>query len=252
MGKAIRGILFDLGDTLLDFGPVRINRLFVEGARRGYHYLRDLDKPLPHKFIYLLRQLWAVRWAYVKSRIRGREFNSLELLDRQARRMGHPLEPDEALELAWRFYSPLKERARIESDLHEALGQLQTMGLELGIVSNTFLPAEVLDRHLAEEDLLAYFPQRLYSCQLGHRKPDRRIFQQGLEMIGLAPEETLFVGDTPKEDIRGASDVGMVTVLKDPTGRRRRRRPRADFVIDRIAELPAVIRQARADDQVDA
>ncbi|MFP4354818.1 MAG: HAD family hydrolase [Phycisphaerae bacterium] len=241
MGKAIRGILFDLGDTLLDFGSVRINRLFVQGARNAYYYVRDLGKPLPSKPVYLLRQLWAVRWSYLKSLMTGREFDSLALLKRQAEKMGHPLSEPEAVELAWRFYLPLREMATIENDLHQTLAAMQRRGLKLGIVSNTFLPAEVLDRHLDEEDLRKYFDTRVYSCQVGHRKPHRLIFQKALELISLPAEEVMFVGDTPKEDVRGAKDMRMVTVLKDPDQRKSHRRPWADYTIGRIAQLLPIL-----------
>ena len=43
----VKGILFDLGNTLLDFGRVDILRLFKDGAQQAYSYLKELDQPLP-------------------------------------------------------------------------------------------------------------------------------------------------------------------------------------------------------------
>ena len=40
--RVVRGILFDLGDTLVDFGPIDTTALFARGARLAYGYLRRL------------------------------------------------------------------------------------------------------------------------------------------------------------------------------------------------------------------
>nr|WP_277553515.1 HAD family hydrolase [Halobaculum sp. YSMS11] len=73
-------------------------------------------------------------------------------------------------------------------------------------------------------------------------KPDERAFCALLESLGTAPEETVFVGDHPDEDIRGAAALGINTVQvvegeDDPA-------PEADAVVTpkRIAaDLPRIV-----------
>lgn len=44
-------------------------------------------------------------------------------------------------------------------------------------------------------------------------KPDPRIFQAFVERVGVAPEQVLYVGDSPYDDAHGAKLAGMRTVL---------------------------------------
>lgn len=241
MTQRIRGILFDLGDTLLDFGEIDAVELFTAGARRAYVYLQELDQPLPDFRAYLRRQLWAVRWNYFKSHVTGREFNSLELIGRIGRRFGQQLTREQLLELAWLWYEPLSEMATMEEGLPEMLAGLRAAGLSLGLVSNTFVPAPVLDRHLCQEGLLEYLPARVYSCDVGYRKPRPAIFAAALRRTGLEAGETMFVGDSPRTDIEGAHRMGMISVLKDPTARYANGQTRATHRIRSILELPEIV-----------
>lgn len=43
-------------------------------------------------------------------------------------------------------------------------------------------------------------------------KPDRRAFEALLEGLGTNPEETVYVGDHPVEDVRGGTEAGLRTV----------------------------------------
>jgi putative hydrolase of the HAD superfamily len=44
------------------------------------------------------------------------------------------------------------------------------------------------------------------------RKPHPAIFERALEVLDVAPENALFVGDRLFEDVRGAAELGMTTV----------------------------------------
>ena len=61
--------------------------------------------------------------------------------------------------------------------------------------------------------LLDYFDPIIVSGDYGYRKPDRRLFQAALEKIGVAAENTMYVGNDVYRDIFGAREMGMTTVL---------------------------------------
>jgi putative hydrolase of the HAD superfamily len=239
----ITGILFDLGDTLLDFGKVDIRSLFEQGAHLAYEYLQELGMPLPSFGRFHRQQNWAIRWKYFRSRISRREFNSLDVIGRLGLRMGHELSPDQYQELAWRWYRPLSQCATMEDGTPRLLRDLADAGLKLGLVSNTFVPSAVLDRHLRETGLLEMLPVRIYSCDARHRKPHRRIFRLALDALGTPPEATLFVGDSLRADIAGANRAGMISVLKDPLGLYEPQRIRPAHVINQLAELREIVAQ---------
>lgn len=243
MAKTITAILFDLGDTLLDFGKVDLPRLFNEGARLAYDYLATLGKPLPEFERYRRRHLRAIHWHELKSRLTGREFNSLHLMESLCRRMNLRLSREQLLEVCWLWYEPLSRVASTEEGLVDMLRDLQALGLKIGVVSNTFIPGEVLDRHLKDVQLLEHLPMRIYSCNVGRRKPHARVFTEALRRMESQPEETLFVGDSPKADIRGAKRMGMLSVLKDRAGRHVNSRHRPDHTIGSILELPPIVAQ---------
>ena len=237
----IKGILFDLGDTLLDFGKVNVSGLFRLGARLTYDYLHDLSQPLPSFAQYHRRQLRAFRWRTLKSRITRREFNALDLIGQLTSRMGHDLTGEQMLELAWLMYLPLSRRASIESGVRPMLAEFTRKGLTLGVISNTCIPGQALDRHLQEEHLLELLPMRVYSCDVGFRKPGREIFMAAMERTGLRPTETMFVGNSLRADIRGANRVGMITVLKDPANRHRCSWVRPAHRIRQVVELESLV-----------
>jgi len=241
MARRVKGILFDFGDTLVDFGQPDVASVFEAGARLTYEYLQSLSKLLPSFVAYHRRQLRALRWNYFKSKLTRREFNSLDLLGRLATRMGHQLTDDQMLELAWLWYEPLSRSASVEDGLRDMLRRLGECGIKLGLVSNTFVPAAVLDRHLEQLGLLELLPVRVYSCQVGYRKPHPDIFAIALHRAGLEASEALFVGDSLRADIFGANRAGMISVLKDPAGRHNHDPIRPRHRIQTLRELPGIL-----------
>lgn len=241
MQRRVRGILFDLGDTLLDFGHLDVPSLFEAGAKLAYDYLKDLGHALPAFAKYHRQQLWAIRWNYFKSRFTRREFNVLEILGNLSAKMGNRISEQEAIELAWLWYRPLSQCATAEDGMHEMLAEFRDAGLKLGIISNTFVPGAILDRHLAEENLLDLLPVRVYSCNVRFRKPQREIFEIALEQSGLKASETMFVGDSIRADIHGPNDLGMISILKDPSDKHANASSGADHRIRRLAELTDIV-----------
>jgi len=85
------------------------------------------------------------------------------------------------------------------------------------------------------------FDTTLVTGELAAGKPDAAAFEALLAELGTAPDETVFIGDTPDEDISGADEAGIhtVQVLFDDGPQKD---PRADVYIqrDRLAtDLPA-------------
>jgi len=63
--------------------------------------------------------------------------------------------------------------------------------------------------------LLGYFDPIVVSGDHGFRKPDPRLFQLALDGLGVAAENTLYVGNDMYRDIYGAREVGLSTVMFD-------------------------------------
>ncbi|MBI4328354.1 MAG: HAD family hydrolase [Chloroflexi bacterium] len=57
-----------------------------------------------------------------------------------------------------------------------------------------------------------HFETVVYSEAEEVYKPHPRLFQRALERLGIEPEQALFAGDSPTEDVVGATSVGIPTV----------------------------------------
>lgn len=130
-----------------------------------------------------------------------------------------------------RFRSPdagparQSERGGIEPrpGIVELIRWLGGSGLLLGLAANQ--PARVV----GELDALGcgqYFSHREVTGHHRLRKPDVRLFLRACEDLGVAPEETVMVGDRIDNDIAPARWLGM-TAIRLRTGRHRDQQPRA-------------------------
>jgi len=94
----------------------------------------------------------------------------------------------------------------------ETLNGLTDRGIELAVISNW-------DRRLPEIlqslDLMQYFNVVTVSAIAGVEKPAAEIFSRTLDEIGVAPDKTLHVGDSPLEDYTGAENAGLGAALID-------------------------------------
>lgn len=241
MATRINAVLFDLGETILNFGKVNTNRLFGNGAKLTYEYLRSLSQPVGNFKIYSRKYLSAIRWKYWLSLFTGKDFNALELLKKIGVSQGLNLSEEQWRHILWLWYEPLSKVANIESDIKDTLIKLKQKGLKLGIVSNTFINASALEMQLGHFGLLDFFEVRLYSYRFAFRKPDLRIFKTAAEKIDESCENIMFVGDRINKDVKPALRAGMTAVLKKAYTNFGKRLPGGAYCIENISELPALI-----------
>jgi HAD superfamily hydrolase (TIGR01509 family) len=244
--RIIKAVLFDLGDTLLNFGRIRANTVFRQSARLTYNYLVSCGQPAGNFAWYCLRNLIAVRLHCLWSGLTGRDFDAMSLLKKSGVRRGYKLSEDQWRQVGWLWYEPLGKLVKVEPDIKNTLVKLRKMGLKLGILSNTFVSAGSLDRHLSELGILDFFPYRLYSYQFKFRKPDRRIFEAAIDKMGVLAANILFVGDRLEVDIWPAIKAGMRAVLKSAYTNVGRQPPADVWKIERIADLPGLIEKVNA------
>jgi HAD superfamily hydrolase (TIGR01549 family) len=239
--ERVKAVLFDIGETLLNFGKVDTMRLFGQGARSTYDFLIQQQQPVARFWLYCLQNFFSLRWHYLLSNIIGKDFNGLELLQHIHEKHGAHLSAQQWQELSWLWYEPLGQAAHIEPDIQPMLARLRDQGLKLGILSNTFVHSSTLERHLDQLGWLDFFQVRLYSYEFSFRKPDVRIFQEGSRRIGEKMENILYVGDRINKDIRPALRLGMHAVLKRTYTNAGRSLPQGTWIIERLMELPGVI-----------
>jgi putative hydrolase of the HAD superfamily len=122
----------------------------------------------------------------------------------------------------------------------EGLAKLVDTGVPVGVVSNS---DGTIERRLKEMGILQVGPGRgvevrcvIDSGGVGVEKPDPRIFDFALDVLGLSSESVWYVGDTPAFDIVGARRAGLVPILMDPFG------VNGDFEVECVRSLGEVAR----------
>ena len=95
---------------------------------------------------------------------------------------------------------------RIEPEILDMLNKITTLGLRLGLISNTD-GSEVLDWQ--NSPLARFFEVTIFSHAVGIVKPDPRIYQHACKNLDVAPSDCIFIGDGNSDELQGAAQVGM-------------------------------------------
>jgi putative hydrolase of the HAD superfamily len=96
----------------------------------------------------------------------------------------------------------------------------------------------VLQKGKVEE----HFQHIVISDEYGWRKPHPRIFTDALAALSVEPQEALFVGDSPLDDIVGAKRVGMdIAWVNAPEVELPGGIPTPDYVVRALPELQTVL-----------
>ena len=83
---------------------------------------------------------------------------------------------------------------------------------KLGLISN-FTYAPVIYAGIRKLGINQFFNAILVSEEVGWRKPNTKIFEEALRRLEVTAKETVYVGDSPLEDIKGAKAIGIKTVF---------------------------------------
>jgi putative hydrolase of the HAD superfamily len=181
-----RAVIFDLWDTLVDFDPVA-GRAFQDqvAARLG----RDPDD-------------FAALW------FEGRAQRESGTLHDYLLEIGAP--EDLVEELVTLRRDSTRNLLVPRRGALETLVELRAQGRRVGLIT---VCSEDVPDVWNETPFADLFDATVFSCSVGLRKPDPRIYRLAFEKLGVEPEETIFVGDGANDELAGAQRVGMQAVL---------------------------------------
>jgi putative hydrolase of the HAD superfamily len=256
MSVPVRAVVFDLFDTLVDLHiekiqPVEVHGRRVAGTAPALH--EALGRALPGiDFDRFVETLGEVDREFRESRYaQGLELPTLERFETFLERL-----EGVASGLPSRGSSARAELAELLTQVHMDALHAQVRALDhhpellaslrarvpLALCSN-FSHTPTALRVLQESQLHDHLDVLVVSDATGIRKPRPEIFQEVLEALGTAPEETLHVGDNLAADVGGAHALGMRTAwvtrrVADPAERLRKHLgPAPDHEIADLSEL---------------
>lgn len=189
-GKLPRLVMFDLDGTLMDSVP-------------------DLAAAVDKMLMLLGREPAGM------ARVRNWVGNGSKVLVRRALAGG--LEhggvadelADEALALFMQAYSGGHERTTVYPGVRECLDWLREHGVKLSIITNK--PTQFIEPLLDEKGLAGYFQWLVGGDTLPQQKPDPAALFYVMNKAGVAPDESLFVGDS-RNDVRAAKAAAVPCV----------------------------------------
>ena len=214
----IRGIIFDLGSTLMYFEG-KWEDVDKESTASLIAFLKSNGVPVDDSFPALFLEQRKRGWKLAEET--DIEHTVEEALSGALTR-GHcvtrlgQFSLDGLLPRAVEAYSALGETCwRAYPDAMETLRALQSRGLRVGLISNADDDG-IVHRMVAQHGLEPYLSPILSSAaEPRWRKPDPRIFRLVSAAWHLPPAEIAMVGDAARYDVLGAHRAGMRGILID-------------------------------------
>lgn len=193
---AIKGVVFDLDNTLLDF--MQMKEFAVKAAVKGMieaGLLVDEDQSyreiiaIYEEFGWENQQVFDVfiekQVGYVEHKFLAAGIVAYRRT-REANLMAYP-------------------------NVNKTLMALTKAGIKLGVVSDA--PSREAWLRIYYLNLYHFFDVVITFDDSGERKPSAVPFKMSLEALQLEPKETIMVGDWPERDVVGAQQIGMKTAF---------------------------------------
>ncbi len=94
----------------------------------------------------------------------------------------------------------------------DVLKELKKRNLKLGLISNLASPYK---NPFFELGLDKYFNEVLFSCDIGLKKPDPKIYQKIAQHLNINPSKILMTGDSIRADVDGPRSIGINAIHLD-------------------------------------
>lgn len=140
-------------------------------------------------------------------------------------------------------------RRELRPDSIPMLEELKTMGITMGVISNTSSQTQVIEI-LHEYNIRHYFNCVYLSSIAGFRKPHQELFYAASASLDASPAECIYVGDTISRDVKGARISGYfasirinshLTAMSDAMAKTGE--DDADYVIGSLSEIAGIVRK---------
>ncbi len=113
---------------------------------------------------------------------------------------------------------------------------MKRKSIRLGMITNGRDPFQM--DNIDALGIRAYFDVILVSESEGIKKPNPEIFKRAMDKLKVKPDQCLFLGDHPINDVDASKKAGMTTVWKKDT---QWTNVDADYVIDDLAEMIGIV-----------
>lgn len=221
-------IMFDLDDTLYDFGMTEKNafqQLFVEyGLPNG---LQD--------YLSSYKAISKVLWDELENGITTLELLKIERFKRLF--LEHSLELD-VEKVSDKYIENLGREIHLIDGVEEMLTDLS--GCRFAVLTNGFQIAQ--HARVNGSPLNGKFEAIITSEEVGYQKPQSAIFEYAFKKLGITdPSSVLMVGDSLTSDIQGGNNFGIDTCWFNPQQKENRTSILPTYEIQDWKELKKIV-----------
>lgn len=210
----LRGIFFDLDDTLIGYAKAE------QAALRSSCLLAHQLNPAIHAgdFALAIYEIYKTRFAYglpgysELASLTVAEFRR-RLTETALQQLGVGVDASFVSRLMAAYDAAEVEALKAFPEAKETLARLRPH-FQLGVITNG--PSTLQRSKMAALALDEFFDAIIVDTEFGHPKPDPRIFAYAARRFSLAPESLLFVGNSLAYDITGARCAGWISVWMNP------------------------------------
>ena len=220
----IRAIIFDLDNTLTDF--MKMKRAAIDAAVDG---MIDaglvLTRQEASEKIYRVYDREGIEYQQVFDRFLQEELGRVDYKILTGGVVAYRRARDSYLVLYPHVNLTLMELAK--------------RGLRLAVVSDA--PRFQAWLRLSQLQLQHFFDPVIAFEETGERKPSPKPFQRALELLAIAPDEAIMIGDWPERDVIGAKHVGIRTAFARYGDTFGTKDSGADFDLNDVFELVEIV-----------
>ena len=213
--KRYKAIVFDMFSTIAIWQPDRLP-LFNWRGKTSHSTMGALQEPVAELLIDVSFDVFvdaldkANETLAAKRANEMKEFTSLERFELALHNAGYSPSIETrklAQTLSLKHMDLLASAVEIPPAHVEFLSRLSAE-YPVALLSN-FDHGATVRRILDRDGAASYLNPIIVSDEHGWRKPHEKIFADTLDDVGVEASEALYVGDSPEDDIVGATNVGM-------------------------------------------
>jgi len=242
MEKVIRGVIFDLGSTLIRFEgdwPIllqdSLDLLIDQLQEDGLDFDRSEFRSAFER---------ALEANDLQRQSSQRERSTSSLLHETLNIFGYDeISPNIIGRGLKRFYGVSETHWQPMPALHEVLDELRKEGRMLGIISNAGDVGNV-QRLIDKVNIRNYFDPIIISAAIGVRKPDPGLFEIVLDQWQVNPGSVVMIGDRLEADILGAQAAGLHQIwIKPEAEASDATRITPEKIAETLVDIPGLIRE---------
>lgn len=234
-----KAILFDLDNTLYDYGPAHKKALYEVYKI----FNKKIQKITREKFT----RLFNLSKTEIHQELSGTasSHNRVLYFQRLIEKTHNTINPKIILQLYGCYWDSFLKRMKLRKGVLETLKELKKQDIKIVLVSD--LTALIQLRKIHKLGITPYIDFLVTSEEAGSEKPHLIMFLLAIKKLEMLPEDVIFVGDSKNKDISGANAAGMDTVWitqgRNPPKKDKQDYSIPNFYIKKIPDILEIIKK---------